>query len=44
MVADLIKIKEYPKLGFQIEQNMPEEVWNAGQELIKLGYNKYLIK
>lgn len=44
IVGDLIRIKEYPKLGFQIEQEMPEEVWQAGQELIKMGYNKHLIK
>ncbi len=44
MVGDLLRIKEYPKLGFQIEQEIPEEVWQAGQELIKLGYNKYLLK
>jgi uncharacterized SAM-binding protein YcdF (DUF218 family) len=41
MVGDLLRIKEYSKLGFQIEQDIPEEVWHAGQELIKLGYNKY---
>lgn len=41
MVGDLIRIKEYPKLGFQIEQEIPEDVWQAGQELIKLGYDKY---
>ena len=44
MVGDLLRIKEYPKLGFQIEQEIPEEVWQAGQELIKMGYNKFLLK
>lgn len=44
MVGDLIRIKEYPKIGFQIEQDIPEEVWQAGQELIKMGYNKFLLK
>ena len=44
MVGDLIRIREYPKLGFQIEQEIPGEVWEAGQELLKLGYNKYGIK
>ena len=44
MVGDLIRIKEYPKLGFQIEQEIPEEVWQASQELIKMGYNKYILK
>lgn len=44
MVGDLLRIKEYPKLGFQIEQDIPDEVWNAGQKLVSLGYDKYLIK
>jgi len=41
MVGDLLRLKEYPKLGFQIEQDIPENVWTAGQELMKLGYNEY---
>jgi uncharacterized SAM-binding protein YcdF (DUF218 family) len=41
MVGDLLRIEEYPKLGFQIPQEIPEDVWQAGQELIKLGYDKY---
>ncbi len=44
IVGDLVRIKEYSKLGYQIEQEIPDEVWQAGQELIKLGYNKYLLK
>lgn len=44
MVGDLLRIREYPKLGFQIEQEIPDDVWQAGQELLKLGYNKYALK
>jgi uncharacterized SAM-binding protein YcdF (DUF218 family) len=44
MVGDLQRIKEYPKKGFQIEQDMPEEVWTAFQYLCDLGYTKMLIK
>jgi uncharacterized SAM-binding protein YcdF (DUF218 family) len=44
MVGDLQRIKEYPKMGFQIEQEIPKDVWRAGQELIKLGYTKHIIK
>lgn len=44
MVGDLQRIKEYPKLGFQIEQEIPIDVWHAYEELVKLGYDKYLIK
>lgn len=44
MVGDLQRIKEYPKLGFQIEQEIPDTVWQAFEELVKLGFNKYLLK
>ena len=44
MVGDLQRIKLYPKLGFQIEQEIPDKVWEAGQELVKMEYNKYLLK
>lgn len=43
MVGDLQRIKEYPKLGFQIEQEIPDEVWNAYEALVSMGYNKKLI-
>lgn len=42
MVGDLIRIKEYPGRGFQIEQEIPDEVWAAGQRLIEAGYDKHL--
>lgn len=44
MVGDLERIKEYPKLGFQIEQDIPEDVWQALEELTKLGFTKYKLK
>lgn len=43
MVGDLLRIKEYPKLGFQIEQEIPEDVWEAGQKLLAMGFDKYKI-
>lgn len=43
MVGDLQRIKEYPKLGFQIPQEIPADVWEAGQKLLELGYDKYKI-
>lgn len=42
MVGDLVRIKEYPARGFQIEQEIPDEVWAAGQRLIEAGYGKHL--
>lgn len=44
MIGDLQRIKEYPKLGFQIEQEIPEEVWKAFEKLVEAGYDKHLIK
>ena len=42
MVGDLVRIREYPAKGFQIEQEIPEDVWKACMELIELGYTAYL--
>lgn len=42
MVGDLIRIREYPAKGYQIEQAIPDTVWEAGQRLIAAGYNKHL--
>lgn len=44
MVGDLQRIREYPKLGFQIEQKIPPKVWSAYESLVKSGFTKHLIK
>jgi uncharacterized SAM-binding protein YcdF (DUF218 family) len=44
MVGDLQRIMEYPKLGFQIPQEVPPEVRAAYEELIALGYDRHLAK
>ena len=43
MVGDLQRIKEYPKLGFQIEQDIPDDVWAAYGYLVGQGFDKKLI-
>lgn len=43
MVGDLQRIKEYPAKGFQIEQDIPAEVWKAYEVLVADGYTKMLI-
>lgn len=43
MVGDLQRIKEFPKLGFQIEQDIPSDVWEAFEALVARGYDKYLL-
>lgn len=42
MVGDLVRVKEYPAKGFQIPQDIPQHVWDAGQKLIAAGYDKHL--
>lgn len=43
MVGDLQRIKYYPARGFQIEQFIPQKVWEACEKLIAAGFNKHLI-
>ncbi len=43
MVGDLQRIKLYAEKGFQIEQEIPDEVWEAYERLVELGYTHQLI-
>jgi uncharacterized SAM-binding protein YcdF (DUF218 family) len=42
MVGDLQRIRVYPSRGFQIEQEIPADVWAAFLELVALGYDRHL--
>jgi len=44
MVGDLQRIKYYPEKGFQIYQKIPDEVWQAYEKLVKLGFDLHLMK
>lgn len=44
MVGDLQRIREYPARGFQISQEIPDDVWDAYEELVRAGFDKYLLK
>jgi uncharacterized SAM-binding protein YcdF (DUF218 family) len=44
MVGDLQRIIEYPKLGFQIAQDVPEDVLVAWKFLVDAGYTKHLMR
>lgn len=44
MVGDLQRISVYPALGFQIAQDIPADVWQAFEELVKAGYDKHLVR
>ena len=43
MVGDLQRIRLYPDKGFQIAQDIPDDVWDAFEELVRAGYDKHLI-
>jgi uncharacterized SAM-binding protein YcdF (DUF218 family) len=42
MVGDLQRIRIYPEKGFQIYQEIPEEVWRAYEKLVALGFTGHL--
>jgi len=44
LVGDVQRIKEYPAKGFQIEQEIPQEVQEAYARLVEAGYTEQLIK
>ena len=44
MVGDLQRIRLYPARGFQIPQEIPDDVWAAFEELVGAGYDKYLVR
>jgi uncharacterized SAM-binding protein YcdF (DUF218 family) len=43
MVGDLQRIMRYPALGYQLYQTVPNDVKDAYDELVKLGYTEHLI-
>jgi len=44
MVGDLQRIKFYPEKGFQVFQEIPEDVWHAYEQLIDAGFDNHLMK
>ncbi len=44
MVGDLQRMREYPKKGFQIEQDIPDDVCLAYETLVAAGYTKHLLQ
>ncbi len=44
MVGDLQRVKLYPGRGFQIPQDIPDDVWRAFEELVQAGYDRHLIR
>jgi uncharacterized SAM-binding protein YcdF (DUF218 family) len=44
MVGDLQRIKFYPAKGFQVYQQIPDDVWQAYEQLVAAGFDKHLMK
>jgi uncharacterized SAM-binding protein YcdF (DUF218 family) len=43
MVGDLQRIRVYAGRGFQIPQDIPDDVWAAYEELVRAGFTQYLV-
>jgi uncharacterized SAM-binding protein YcdF (DUF218 family) len=43
MVGDLQRIRLYPARGFQIAQEIPDEVWAAFEALVQAGFDTHLV-
>ena len=43
MVGDLQRIRFYPARGFQIAQEIPDDVWSACEALMEAGFDKHLM-
>ncbi|BDS08571.1 hypothetical protein NT6N_36110 [Oceaniferula spumae] len=43
MVGDFQRIMKYPKLGFMIKQEVPDEVLEAWQTLVDAGFTRHLL-
>ena len=44
IVGSLQRVREYPKLGYQVEQVIPADVWQAYEFLVSAGYDKRLLR
>lgn len=44
MTGDLQRIKLYPAKGFQVYQDIPDEIWQAYEQLVALGFTQHLVK
>jgi uncharacterized SAM-binding protein YcdF (DUF218 family) len=44
MTGDLQRIKIYPQKGFQVYQEIPDEIWQAYEHLVAAGFDKHLVK
>ena len=43
MIGDLQRIRVYPERGYQIPQEIPDDVWAAFEALVAAGYDGHLV-
>ncbi len=43
MVGDIHRIMEYPKLGYQVEHTLPEEVIASWKQLVQSGFTMHML-
>ena len=43
MVGDLQRLRVYPERGFQIAQDIPDDVCDAYEELVRAGFDRHLV-
>lgn len=43
LVGDTQRIKIYVEKGFLVQQDIPSEVWNAYEELVRRGYSQHVV-
>jgi Uncharacterized conserved protein len=44
MVGDLQRIRIYPEKGFQVPMDIPDDVWEAYEKLVAMGFDKHLVR
>ncbi len=44
MVGDMQRIRLYYEKGFQVYQEIPDDVWQAYEELVAVGFDEQLVK
>jgi len=44
LVGDVQRMKLFYEKGWQIKMEIPQEVWNAYEILVKRGYDKFVLK
>ena len=44
MVGDLQRLKVYAERGYQVETEIPPEIWTAWRRLVDAGYDRYVLK